>query len=92
VRFTALRVASRNFVTECLIGDVTVINGWMTIGSCGVVGRQIAVLGDEPLNSLPSPSPDTLLERPKLSLAVSSRVTSLELDEKFKRGLIRLFL
>lgn len=37
-----------------------------------------------------SPSPDALLQRVKLSQAVSPRVAGLELDEKFKGGLIWL--
>ncbi len=48
-------------------------------------------LSNEPLHGLLSPSPYPLLQCVKLAQAVSSGVAGLELDEKFKGGLIRTF-
>ena len=46
-----------------------------------------AGVADEPLHGLYSPYSYSLLQRTKLSEAVLSRVTGLEVDKKFKCGL-----
>ena len=69
------RVASCNFVTGCLMSDVTGNPRWGHGLASG------ADLVDEPLDGLLPPDPDSLLKGMQLSLAVPTRVSDLELDE-----------
>jgi hypothetical protein len=61
-------------------------------GGGGHVSRLAADLSNEPLDRLLPPFSHPLLQGVELPQAITSWVASLELDEKLKCGLIRIFL